>query len=157
MKVAFVDTQFWIASINPSDAWHGSALEVETTLPPSNLVTTEAVLFEVLNHFSGFGSQMRLKAAQVVDRIFRRTDYTGRLQHFALRNMVNPDSQFQRAYVPESAQAKSVSFDEDMMHVALTDGRCISVPIIWFPLLREATPEQRAQYEVGVAEHHCTG
>jgi hypothetical protein len=36
-----------------------------------------------------------------------------------------------------------------MMHVSLTDGRIISVPIRWFPLLREATSEQREQYEIG--------
>jgi hypothetical protein len=36
-----------------------------------------------------------------------------------------------------------------MMHVQLTDGRVLSVPIIWFPTLREATPEQRANYEIG--------
>jgi hypothetical protein len=35
------------------------------------------------------------------------------------------------------------------MHVNLTDGRIISVPIRWFPLLREATPEQREHYEIG--------
>ena len=60
-------------------------------------------------------------------------------------------SKSQRAYVPTSALAKSVSFDEEMMHVSLTDGRLISVPIIWFPLLRGATPEQRAKYEIGGA------
>ena len=57
--------------------------------------------------------------------------------------------QFRRAYVPTTALAKSVHFDRDMMHVSLTDGRIISVPIRWFPLLREATPDQRAQYEIG--------
>jgi hypothetical protein len=36
-----------------------------------------------------------------------------------------------------------------MMHVSLTDGRVISVPIVWFPVLHEATPEQRARYEIG--------
>jgi hypothetical protein len=56
---------------------------------------------------------------------------------------------FRRAYVPTTALAKSVLFDEDMMHVSLTDGRVISVPIFWFPLLWDATPDQRAQYEIG--------
>jgi len=36
-----------------------------------------------------------------------------------------------------------------MMHVSLADGRCISVPIIWFPLLRKATLDQRTKYEIG--------
>jgi hypothetical protein len=35
------------------------------------------------------------------------------------------------------------------MHVSLTDGRRVSVPIVWFPLLRQATPEQRSNYLVG--------
>lgn len=56
---------------------------------------------------------------------------------------------FRRAYVPQSALAKSVEFADDLMHVFLTDGRIISVPVIWFPLLHEATSEQRAQYEIG--------
>ena len=54
-----------------------------------------------------------------------------------------------RAYVPTTALAKAVSFDDEMMHVSLTDGRIISAPIFWFPLLWEATPEQRAKYEIG--------
>lgn len=62
---------------------------------------------------------------------------------------VNNKSKRQRAYVPTTALAKAVTFDSDMMHVHLTDGRVISVPLIWFPLLREATPEQRARCEIG--------
>ena len=56
---------------------------------------------------------------------------------------------FRRAYVPTTALAQSVEFDDDMMHVTLTDGRIISVPVIWYPLLHAATPEQRTQYEIG--------
>jgi Protein of unknown function (DUF2442) len=59
------------------------------------------------------------------------------------------DAKSQRAHVPTTALAKSVSFDEEMMHVSLMDGRRISVPILWFPMLREATPEQRTSYEIG--------
>jgi len=58
-------------------------------------------------------------------------------------------TEFQRPFVPTTALAKSVNFDEEMMHVSLADGRSISVPIIWFPLLRAATPEQRTKYEIG--------
>jgi hypothetical protein len=58
-------------------------------------------------------------------------------------------TEFQRAFVPTTALAQSVDFDEEMMHVSLADGRLISVPIIWFPLLRAATPEQRTKYEIG--------
>jgi hypothetical protein len=66
-----------------------------------------------------------------------------------MSTLVSTDAKSQRAYVPTTALAKAVSFDDEMMHVSLTDGRCISVPIIWFPMLREATPDQRTKYEIG--------
>ena len=56
---------------------------------------------------------------------------------------------FRRAYVPQTALAKAVKFEDDMMQVFLTDGRIVSAPVIWFPLLHEATPEQRERYEIG--------
>jgi Protein of unknown function (DUF2442) len=56
---------------------------------------------------------------------------------------------FRRAFVPKTALAKAVKFDEDMMQVFLTDGRIVSAPVIWFPLLHAATPEQRERYEIG--------
>lgn len=57
--------------------------------------------------------------------------------------------QFQKAFRPTSALAKDVKFKDEMMEVHLTDGRIISVPIIWFPLLHAATQEQRERYEIG--------
>ena len=54
-----------------------------------------------------------------------------------------------RSYVPISALASTVEFDGDMMRVAFTDGRVLSVPLAWFPALRQATPKQRAAYEIG--------
>jgi len=52
--------------------------------------------------------------------------------------------------------AVNVSFDKDMMHVRLKDGREISVPLEWFPRLREATPRQRKNWRLiakGVGIH----
>jgi hypothetical protein len=66
-----------------------------------------------------------------------------------MSTFVGSDAKSQRAYVPTTALAKSVNFGEDMMHVLLTDGRSISVPLAWFPLLLKASPEQRAKYEIG--------
>jgi Protein of unknown function (DUF2442) len=54
-----------------------------------------------------------------------------------------------RAFVPTTALAKDIHFDAELMHVTLTDGRIISVPLIWFPLLHGASPEQRNAYEIG--------
>jgi hypothetical protein len=55
---------------------------------------------------------------------------------------------FRRAFLPTTALAKDVKFDGDMMQVLLTDGRIISAPLIWFPLLHEATAEQREKFEI---------
>lgn len=54
-----------------------------------------------------------------------------------------------RAYVPVTALAKSLDFDDDMMRVTFTDGRVLGVPLVWFPALRKATLPQRARYEIG--------
>jgi Protein of unknown function (DUF2442) len=54
-----------------------------------------------------------------------------------------------RAYVPATALAESVEFDDAMMRVQFTDGRVLGVPLAWFPVLRDATPEQRARCEIG--------
>ncbi|NIF23654.1 DUF2442 domain-containing protein [Candidatus Pantoea multigeneris] len=44
--------------------------------------------------------------------------------------------------------AKEVRFDEHTMWVELTDDRIIGVPLSWFPRLREASAEQRKDYEL---------
>jgi len=43
-----------------------------------------------------------------------------------------------------------------MMHVRMSDGRVVSVPLEWFPRLRDATDEQRANWRLigkGVGIH----
>lgn len=68
----------------------------------------------------------------------------------------SPTPRFQRAFVPTTALAKLVQFDDLTMSVTFTDGRVLSVPLHWFPLLRNATPEQRANYQIcggGVSLH----
>jgi len=44
--------------------------------------------------------------------------------------------------------AKDVWFDSDMMHVRLLDGREISIPLEWFPKLRDANDEQRKKWSL---------
>jgi hypothetical protein len=66
-----------------------------------------------------------------------------------MNSSIRNEAKSQRAFVPKTALAKSVDFDEDTMHVLLTDGRRISVPITWFPLLLKASPEQRTKCEIG--------
>ncbi len=47
-----------------------------------------------------------------------------------------------------STSAKALRFDEHLMWVDLTDGRVLGIPLAWFPRLLNATPTQRAHYEV---------
>ena len=44
-------------------------------------------------------------------------------------------------------QVKDVHFSADSLCVDLLDGRRISVPLVWFPLLLDATAEQRANWK----------
>jgi len=47
-----------------------------------------------------------------------------------------------------NARADKVWFDEDNMWVALSDGRVLAVPKIWFPRLQNASAEELADYEL---------
>ena len=66
-----------------------------------------------------------------------------------MTTFVEPKVRFQRAFVPNTALAKQVECDATTMRVTFSDGRVLSVPLNWFPLLRDATPQQRANYEIG--------
>jgi hypothetical protein len=49
------------------------------------------------------------------------------------------------------SSAKALRFDDDTMWVDFTDGRTLGVPLAWFPVLLDATPEQRLAYRIGVS------
>jgi hypothetical protein len=46
------------------------------------------------------------------------------------------------------ALAIDVSCSADALSVTLTDGRVVSVPIVWFPRLADASPRQRSGWEL---------
>ena len=54
-----------------------------------------------------------------------------------------------RTHRPTTALAQAVSFDEDSMHVELTDGHTISASLSWFPRLHAAQPERRRRVKIG--------
>ena len=45
-------------------------------------------------------------------------------------------------------RVKTVSLDADRLSVELMDGRAISVPLVWYPRLANATPEQLTHWEI---------
>ena len=53
--------------------------------------------------------------------------------------------------VKTDERVAGVSFDAERLIVDLMDGRTIAVPLAWYPRLLDATPEQRADWEVAGA------
>lgn len=56
-----------------------------------------------------------------------------------------------------SISATKVFFDGAMMWLELSDQRIIGVPIIWFPRLYYATPQQRADLKISSDGIHWEG
>jgi hypothetical protein len=46
------------------------------------------------------------------------------------------------------ALAVEVSCSKDTLSVRLTDGRVVSVPLVWFPRLADASPRQRSDWQL---------
>ncbi len=54
------------------------------------------------------------------------------------------------------ALATGIRFDNDMIYLQLADGREVGAPLEWFPRLRDANPEQRANWRLigrGIGVH----
>ncbi|HZD39872.1 MAG TPA: DUF2442 domain-containing protein [Terriglobales bacterium] len=49
---------------------------------------------------------------------------------------------------PTAVLAVDVRFSSDAIIVQLSDGREVSVPLEWFPRLRDASPEQRQDWRL---------
>ena len=49
---------------------------------------------------------------------------------------------------PREALLHRVRFESDYMHLELTDGRVVSVPLWWIPTLHNAPAEEREKYEI---------
>ncbi len=44
--------------------------------------------------------------------------------------------------------AVDVDVSDTLLRIVLTDGREVAAPLAWFPRLRDATPEQRRNWEL---------
>lgn len=49
---------------------------------------------------------------------------------------------------PRDAYIHQVWFDDESMHVALTDGRILAIPLWWIPTLHNALPEERLKFAI---------
>lgn len=59
MKLAFVDTLYFVALFNPRDQWHERAFAASNLIADTKLITTEEVLIELLNFYSEYGEKAR--------------------------------------------------------------------------------------------------
>lgn len=50
--------------------------------------------------------------------------------------------------VETDPRASTVEVGDDELTVHLVDGRRISVPLVWYPRLLDASPDQRRQWEL---------
>lgn len=65
----FADTFYWVAVMSPRDPFHARVMSWGRNLGAIRLVTTDEVLTEVLNWFSGAGPYWRGKAATLVRNV----------------------------------------------------------------------------------------
>jgi uncharacterized protein len=69
VRIAFVDTLYFVALFNPKDQWHDRATAASKLLAETKLVTTEDVLVELLNFFSEYGEKARRGAVAQAEGI----------------------------------------------------------------------------------------
>jgi Protein of unknown function (DUF2442) len=56
---------------------------------------------------------------------------------------------FSASSVPSSDErVLDVQFTDDAFSVSLRDGRVITVPLVWYPRLLDATPSQRENWKI---------
>jgi predicted nucleic acid-binding protein len=72
----FADTFYWIALLNPADKSHQNARTISQSHAEVSIITTEAVLIEMLNYFSASGQRMRQAAATLCEQILAHGDTT---------------------------------------------------------------------------------
>jgi predicted nucleic acid-binding protein len=69
MRVAFADTCYWIALLNPRDQLHTKAIQVSRGLGDGAIATSDEVLTEFLNYFGARGVFFRNAAIRLVERM----------------------------------------------------------------------------------------
>jgi uncharacterized protein len=69
MRTLFADTFYWAALFNPRDEWHSNVKSFIKNIVSFRLATTDEVLTEFLNFFSGYDIRMRQGAIQRVQDI----------------------------------------------------------------------------------------
>jgi predicted nucleic acid-binding protein len=65
-RLLFADTFYWVALLNPGDAFHAEVVAFGRGFGTARLITTDEVLTEVLNWFGRSGPYWRSQATSMV-------------------------------------------------------------------------------------------
>ena len=74
MKQTFADTSYWVAIFWFEDQWREAALKATGSIGDAEILTTEAILIEVLNYFSEFKSEIKEKVANAIETLLRNDE-----------------------------------------------------------------------------------
>ena len=74
MLKVFADTNYWVAMLHRDDQLNKTVVEVTELIEDAEIVTTESVLIEVLNYFSGFRAEMKNYVADFVEETLQDED-----------------------------------------------------------------------------------
>jgi predicted nucleic acid-binding protein len=74
MNPVYADAGYWIALLNPRDQLHLKATAVSRSLQGRQIVTSQMVLTEFLNHYAALGQPFRQRAAEVVRNLEESTE-----------------------------------------------------------------------------------
>ena len=76
MTEVFADTSYWIAVIDPRDSLRESAFRASRQIGQSRIVTTGAIITEVLAHFSHTTLDYRDMVVSAMIDVLKSGDYT---------------------------------------------------------------------------------
>jgi uncharacterized protein len=75
MKAVFVDAACLVSIINPRDQLHQVAVNALELAEGTELITTDAVMTEVLNYYAERGEYSRQEALKIIKHLMGREDF----------------------------------------------------------------------------------
>jgi predicted nucleic acid-binding protein len=131
MRAVFFDTSYFIGLLDPRDDLHSICAIAVSVFEIDRFVTTDLVVAEVLNHFTGVGPNMRRAAAQTMGALLR-----------------NPRAEVIAPSRPLLTSAISLSLDSPDKSWSVTD--CLSFLVMRRRGIRDALTHDRHFVQAGL-------
>ena len=119
----FVDTAYWVARLNLDDQWHRQAKQLESQVKTRKWLTTELVLVEFLNYFSGFRAKTRAEVVTVVRSIIAgsQVDVVWQTQELFAAGLALYESRLDKGYSLTDCVSMVVMQQEGITEVLTRD------------------------------------